>query len=127
MKKIAERQKEWASLKYLVLAKSQPDYKAIRKLFADNHWDAEKEWVFRKYLQHALAQPTKKGDLLNAYQHVWGYFKTKATEDERQHYQSLIENFSINEDEVLPFLKELTVKYQEAYLLQSVLLFPKEK
>ncbi|EOL44600.1 YbgA family protein [Enterococcus caccae] len=123
MKIITQRQQEWASLKYLVLSKSQQDYRAIRKLFADNKWDEEKEQVFRSYLQHALTEPQKKGDLLNAYQHVWGYFKNKATETERQKYEELIETFSIEQDELRSFLKELTLKYQEPYLLQSKLLF----
>lgn len=124
MKRIARRQQEWRSLKYLVLSKSQPDYRAIRRLFTDNEWDERKEQAFRGYLQHALTEPPKKGNLLNAYQHVWGYFKNRATETERQKYEELMETFSIDQDELLPFLKELTLKYQEPYLLQSKLLFP---
>lgn len=124
MKIIAQRQQEWRSLKYLILSKSQPDYRAIRRLFTDNEWDERKEQAFRGYLQHALAQPPKKGNLLNAYQHVWGYFKNIATATERQKYEELIETFSIEQDELLPFLKELTLKYKEQYLLQSKLLFP---
>lgn len=120
---IAKKQQEWASLKYLVLSKSQSDYRAIRKLFVDNEWDEEKEQMFQSYLQHALAESPKKGNLLNAYQHVWGYFKNKAIKTERQKYELLIETFSVDHDELGPFLKELTLKYQEQYLLQSKLLF----
>lgn len=127
MKIIAQRQQEWASLKYLILSKSQPDYKAIRALFTDHEWNEKKEQAFRSYLQHALEQPAKIGDRLNAYQHVWGYFKNKVTDMERIKYQELIENFSLEQDEVLFFLKELAIKYQEEYLLQSSLLFPKEE
>ncbi|MGX7245877.1 YbgA family protein [Enterococcus quebecensis] len=123
MKKITGKQQEWASLKYLVLSKSQQDYRGIRKLFADDTWNEEKEQAFHSYLHHALAEPAKKENLLNAYQHVWGYFKKKATEDEHEQYQNLIDTFSLEQDELLPFLKGLTVKYQESYLLQSKLLF----
>lgn len=124
LKEIAKKQMEWAELKYLVLSKSQPDYKAIRALFADHNWSDEKELQFRFYIQHALAEPAKKGNSLNAYQHIWGYFKNKATEDEQKKYQKLVDNFSIEQDRLLPFLQELSLKYQEKYLLQSRLLFP---
>ncbi|WP_430597663.1 YbgA family protein [Enterococcus sp. AZ177] len=127
MKRIAQRQQEWSSLKYLILSKSQPDYRAIRKLFADDGWDEAKEQAFRGYLKHALAEPNKKGNLLNAYQHVWGYFKKQATETERQQYEVLSVNFSVDQDALSLFLRELTLKYQEPYLLQSALLFPKEE
>ncbi|WP_207696028.1 hypothetical protein DOK67_0000612 [Enterococcus sp. DIV0212c] len=123
MTAIAKRQQEWATLKYLILSKSQKDYRAIRKLFADNRWNEEKEQAFRFYLQHALAAPLKKGNVLNAYQHIWGYFKTKATEAEREKYNALIASFSVEQDELLPFLKELAIKYQEQYLLHSKILF----
>lgn len=126
LKQLAQKQQEWASLKYLILSKSQQDYRAIRKLFADDKWDEQKEQAFQKYLQHALAEPVTKGNLLNAYQHVWGYFKNKATESERQKYEKLSADFSVEQDELSPFLKALTLKYQEKYLLQSTLLFTKE-
>ncbi|WP_086331184.1 YbgA family protein [Candidatus Enterococcus mansonii] len=123
---IVQRQQEWAELKYLILSKSQQDYRAIRKLFADNQWTPEKEEAFRFHINHALAEPVEKGNQRNAYQHVWGYFKKKATEAEREKYQLLLETFSVEQDKLLPFLKELTQKYQEQYLLQSKLLFDEE-
>lgn len=121
-----EKQQEWASLKYLILSKSQEDYKAIRKLFANNKWDQEKEQLFRFYIHHALSEPASRGNCLNAYQHVWGYFKEQATAQEKAKYQELVTHFSIEEDELLPFLRALTLKYKEAYLLQSKLLFDKK-
>ncbi|MHC5228906.1 YbgA family protein [Enterococcus sp. LJL99] len=120
---IGAKQKEWAILKYLILSKSQNDYRQIRKLFQNHSWDAEKEAVFQALLQHAMAEPPKKGNLINAYQHVWGYFKTIATLEEKKHYEQLLIAFSIDTDELKPFLKQLTLKYQESYLLQSALLF----
>lgn len=127
MKIITQRQLEWASIKYLILSKSQSDYRAIGKLFADNGWDEEKEKAFRSTLQHALAEPPQKGNLINAYQHVWGYFKNKATETERKKYEDLIQNFSLDQDELTLYLKELALKYQEPYLVQSTFLFPEEE
>ncbi|MFD2308071.1 YbgA family protein [Enterococcus termitis] len=124
MKEIIKKQQEWATLKYLILSKSQNDYKAIRKLVSGKEWNEEKEVLFQQYIQHALAQPDHKGNKLNAYQHVWGYFKKLATEEEREVYADLSENFSLDNDQLFSFLKELIIKYDEAYLYQSKLFFP---
>lgn len=127
MKKISEKQQEWAQLKYLVLSKSQQDYKKIRGLFSDHHWTAEKEQLFQDYVKHALAAPASRGNSLNAYQHIWGYFKNKATESERATYEQLLASYSLAQDELRPFLQTLTQKYNDTYLKQSVLLFPDKK
>lgn len=120
---IGAKQKEWAILKYLILSKSQNDYRQIRKLFQNHSWDSQKETTFQTLIQHAMAEPPKQGNLINAYQHVWGYFKLTATVEEKKHYEQLLATYSLDTDELKPFLKELTVKYQEPYLLQSALLF----
>lgn len=119
LKVITKKQQEWATLKYLILSKSQSDYRAIGKLFADHQWNVEKERQFNSYVQHALAEPAKKGNSLNAYQHIWGYFKTKATEAKQEQYRKLVEDFSVEQDQLLPFLKKLSLKYHEEYLLNS--------
>jgi uncharacterized protein YbgA (DUF1722 family) len=126
LKAIGIRQREWAQLKYLILAKSQNDYRAIRKLFSNNEWNETKDRLFVQTVQHALTQPTSKGNLLNAYQHIWGYFKKNATTAERQTYQALLDNFSLENDQLRSFLKNLTLTYQEEYLLHSCLLFKTE-
>ena len=120
---IGIKQKEWAIIKYLILSKSQNDYRQIRKLFQDHVWNSEKEAAFQALIQHALAEPPKKGNLINAYQHIWGYFKTIATVEEKKQYEQLLTYYSIETDELKPFLKELTLKYHEPYLLQSAFLF----
>lgn len=120
-----ENQKKWAELKYLIMSRSQEDYQQIRQLFRNNRWDDEKEAQFQRCIQHALEQPPTKGSLQNAYQHVWGYFKTIATEAEKADYQKLLYCFSVENDLFLPFLQELAEKYQVDYLLESKLLFDK--
>ncbi|WP_429948621.1 YbgA family protein [Enterococcus sp. AZ101] len=127
MEKQTKRQQEWAALKYLILSKSQQDYRSIRKLFSEQGWDDKKEQQFRSYLQHALAEEPKKGNSLNAYQHIWGYFKHKANDNEREKYEELLDSFSLAQNKLGPFLKELTLKYEEPYLRQSKLLFPEEE
>lgn len=122
-----EQQQEWAALKYDVMAHSQREYNAIRQLFKGNEWNEEKEGSYRQLIQNAYDTVPTRGSLLNAYQHVWGYFKRIATPEELVRYRELSEHFSSTTDELLPFLRELTVKYQMKYLLNSNLLFPTKK
>lgn len=124
MKKIAEKQQEWAQLKYLILSKSQQDYQKIRALFSKPDWTEEKEQQFQGYITHALATVPSRGNSLNAYQHIWGYFKNKATDEERAIYEQLLATYSLEADELRPFLQQLTYKYKDSYLSQSALLFP---
>ncbi|WP_242585389.1 MULTISPECIES: YbgA family protein [unclassified Enterococcus] len=124
LKEMTKKQQEWASLKYLILSKSQNDYNAIRKLVSEKEWNEEKEALFQSYLQHALTLPDDKGSKLNAYQHVWGYFKKLATAEERKTYSKLLDDFSLENDQLWLFLKELILTYDEPYLRNSKLFFP---
>ena len=64
---------------------------------------------------------------INAFEHVWGYFKDKADDKEKKKIQALIENYksgtSVNIEndsiKVKSFLMKLSEKYNEAYLLNS--------
>lgn len=53
-----------------------------------------------------------------AYQHVWGYFKKVATEVEKQRYIKLIDEIPLDSHQLEDFLKALSLKYNQAYLLQ---------
>jgi len=124
MKITREQQKEWASLKYLVMSRSQHDYNQIRLLFKDNEWSPEKEVLYRQVLDTSSQIMPTRGSLINAYQHIWGYFKQKANSAEKAIYTRLIEELDVEDQEIKEFLKELALKYQIDYLIQSKLLFP---
>ena len=62
------------------------------------------------------------GNRVNAAQHVWGYFKDKASEAERRRFQTLLQKFSSGEagiQLVKNHLLRLAEKYQEDYLLSG--------
>lgn len=124
MKITREQQKEWASLKYLVMSRSQHDYNQIRLLFKDNEWSPEKEVLYRQALVTSSQIMPTRGSLINAYQHIWGYFKQKASSAEKATYTKLIEELTVEDQEIKEFFKELALKYQIEYLIQSKLLFP---
>ena len=112
-------QKRWAAEKYLVMAHSQAHYNALRLLFKGNQWSEEKELQFERLLKEAYrASPTTK-TLRTAYQHIWGYFKKRATSPEKDRYKELDESLETKSADMNQFLKELTQKYQPAYLIQS--------
>lgn len=112
-------QKRWAAEKYLVMAHSQTHYNALRQLFKGNQWSEEKEVEFERLLKEAYqAAPTTK-TLRTAYQHIWGYFKKKATSHEKDRYKELDQSLETKSADMHQFLRDLTQKYQPAYLVQS--------
>ena len=77
---------------------------------------------FERLLENAVGQTPTVKTLTNAYQHVWGYFKKIATTSEKQTYLQLLQELSPQKDDLGPFLKHLTEKYQVSYLLNSRLI-----
>jgi UV DNA damage endonuclease len=59
------------------------------------------------------------GGAINAADHVWGYFKNCAEEKEKLRYINLMKNYKPGSITHKKFLWQLTVKYQEPYLMQS--------
>ena len=112
-------QKRWAAEKYLVMAHSQAHYNAFRLLFKGNQWTQEKALEFERLLKEAYQQTPTTKTLRTAYQHIWGYFKKKATSHEKDRYKELDQSLETKSADMHQFLKDLTQKYQPAYLVQS--------
>ena len=112
-------QKRWAAEKYLVMAHSQAHYNAFRLLFKGNQWMQEKALEFERLLKEAYQQTPTTKTLRTAYQHIWGYFKKKATSPEKDRYKELDQSLETRSADMHQFLRVLTQKYQPAYLVQS--------
>ncbi|MHC5268910.1 YbgA family protein [Enterococcus sp. LJL98] len=113
---LKEFQKSWATKKYWVMARSQQAYNHIRLLAKGNQWTTEKQQQYESLLVDLeQVRPTEK-TLRVTYQHLWGYFKKVATEKEKQRYLQLIEAPHLEGIVLETFLKELSQKYQQAYL-----------
>ena len=119
---LKEQQLRWAYQKYWVMAHSQQSYNEIRQLFKNNTWSLAKEQELALILADTQNKVPTVKTLTTAYQHVWGYFKKKCTPAEKQHYLTLLANLTEDNDELGPYLKQLTIKYQIAYLLDSRLI-----
>ena len=115
-------QQDWAENKYWVMAHSQQHYNQIRQLAKNNDWTVDKTTEFNRLLAEAEQQVPTIKTLTTAYQHIWGYFKKIATLEEKETYLNTLAQLAGGHDQLGPFLKGLTVKYQVAYLLQSRLI-----
>lgn len=117
-----ECQEIWGIYKYEVLSQSQKIYKQIRDYLKET--DVNKA-VLRAYILEARSLPEHRGSVINACQHVWGYFKKKATELEKETYLFLLRKYhsgSIPKESLLYFLREMLEKYPNSYLERSTFL-----
>ncbi len=70
----------WAKNKYLVLSHSSNIYKEIREYLKQDQVEVSH---VEDLIQQALALPENRGQVSNAFQHIWGYFKKQATPEEK--------------------------------------------
>ncbi|MGT2911234.1 YbgA family protein [Streptococcus cameli] len=112
-------QKDWAYHKYWVMGHSQAHYNALRLLFKGNDWSQEKAEQYQQLLKEAGQLSPSKATLTTSYQHMWGYFKKKASPEEKETYKFLIEAVRPKKDDLKPFILQLIDKYQPAYLVRS--------
>lgn len=107
----------WAEEKYFVLSKSQKIYNEIRELLKEGTEMSVAR--FKELLDAAYDQKYDEKHVRNYFQHVWGYFKNKADEEEKKQYQELL--MTLDPDSVNTFISDLALKYEEPYLLNSTI------
>src|SRR4051812_1410345 len=99
-------EKLWREEKYNVMFHSQNHYNALKKAMKDKlSYDDVTHLI-----TDGLSQTPTEGSMRNACQHMWGYFKKYASTEEKVHYEDLLR--TANFAELVPFLKELAVKYE---------------
>lgn len=115
---------EWGKYKYLVLEHSKQHYDSLRQLLRDKSKYPVQE--FYEILEEALHIPIQRKAVINAVDHVWGYFKECSMETEKNAYlkqKELYLNKKLDRLELKKFLWELTCKYNEIYLKESYYFF----
>ncbi|AOA02180.1 MULTISPECIES: YbgA family protein [Carnobacterium] len=126
---IHEIQKEWGQFKYLVMAHSQQHYNQIRLLFKESCDLVESYVDFKRLVGEALAVEQTIGSFSNAVQHVWGYFKKIATNEEKLTFQRKLFDYQAgmaSSEILVTYLRKLTIHYEIPYLLSSFFLFPQD-
>jgi UV DNA damage endonuclease len=115
---------EWSLYKYKILEQSPTAYLAIRELLKDKKGCPAR--AFYRLTEGALRTETSPENVLTAAQHVWGYFKKKATEKERRQFFDALDGYWTGKKKADTFrriLYQLAVKYEETYLLKSYYFF----
>ena len=112
----------WAKNKYLVLSRSSNLYKEIREYLKQDQVEVSH---VEDLIQQALALPENRGQVSNAFQHIWGYFKKKATDAERKDYMLLLDRYRFGQaskEDVIAKTRNLLELYPNTYLQNSTLL-----
>lgn len=115
-------QQLWARNKYLVLSHSSNIYNEIRQYLKND--EVEVSHV-QELIDRAWQIPEHRGQVCNAFQHIWGYFKKKATETERKEYMLLLDRYRFGQaskEDLIAKTRELLERYPNAYLQNSTLL-----
>jgi UV DNA damage endonuclease len=113
-------EEEWARYKYLVMEHSQRYYRSIGKTLGAR--ETLTAVPFYLMVEEALRQTPVQGDVLNAAQHVWGYFKKIATTKEKAGWLEIMKQYesgTIASKRLKNYLYRLAQKYGDKYLLQS--------
>ncbi|NLV35595.1 MAG: UV DNA damage repair endonuclease UvsE [Clostridiaceae bacterium] len=111
---------EWAHYKYSILERSPQHYSAIRNLLKDKSTYPAHQMY--QMIEISLRNPIFRGNAINAAQHVWGYFKSKASESGKRRFESVLRKFELGKIEVRlvkNMLFSMAGKYKEDYLLNS--------
>jgi uncharacterized protein YbgA (DUF1722 family) len=128
-------EKLWARNKYDIMAKGYENYSCIKTMFKnadniDDYYDIYEKLVLMRELPY-----TKKA-IVNTLEHTWGYFKKKASNEEKQLFILLLKEIDTvplesfismpsQVEKVMTLIVLLAEKYEETYLLNSTFLFPR--
>lgn len=121
MKERGKIEKLWREEKYRVLLHVQNAYNKIRALLKESPSLEEVQFQINEAINHS---PTT-GSIINAYEHMWGYFKNIATDNEKHKALMLKDDFmnhQIELDSLLSYLSQLANKYDIKYLQESTVL-----
>ena len=115
-------QQLWARNKYLVLSHSSNIYNEIRQYLKNEEVEVSQ---VQEMIDRACQIPEHRGQVCNAFQHIWGYFKKKAVDAERQDYMLLLDRYRFGQaskEDLIAKTRDLLELYPNTYLQNSTLL-----
>ena len=115
-------QQLWARNKYLVLSHSSNIYNEIRQYLKNEQVEVSH---VKELIDRACQIPEHRGQVCNDFQHIWGYFKKKATDVERKDYMLLLDRYRFGQaskEDLIAKTRELLERYPNSYLQNSTLL-----
>lgn len=106
--------REWAKYKYVVMEKGYDLYKKCSDMV-----NTDVDIIqFYQFIDNCLNMTFDQGNFKNTAQHIWGYFKDKANEREKNQVINLIENEK-DYKKIKEKIRKLAIKYNVKYLLDS--------
>ena len=115
-------QQLWARNKYLVLSHSSNIYNEVRQYLKNEEVEVSQ---VQEMIDRACQIPEHRGQVCNAFQHIWGYFKKKATDVERKDYMLLLDRYRFGQgskEDLIAKTRDLLELYPNTYLQNSTLL-----
>ena len=115
-------QQLWARNKYLVLSHSSNIYNDIRQYLKNEQVEVSH---VQELIDRACKIPEHRGQVCNAFQHIWGYFKKQASLDERKDYMLLLDRYRFaqaSKEDLIAKTRDLLDRYPNTYLQHSTLL-----
>ena len=115
-------QQLWARNKYLVLSYSSNIYNEIHQYLKNEEVELS---LVQEMIDRACQLPEHRGQVCNAFQHIWGYFKKQANIDERKDYMLLLDRYRFGQaskEDLIAKTRELLERYPNSYLQHSTLL-----
>jgi len=79
----------------------------------------------QEMIDRACQIPEHRGQVCNSFQHIWGYFKKQATDDERKDYMLLLDRYRFGQaskEDLIAKTRDLLERYLNTYLQHSTLL-----
>ena len=116
----------WARNKYLVLSHSSKIYLEIRQYLKSESVEVAH---VQALIDQAIALPENRGQVCNAFQHIWGYFKKKVSTTEKEDFMHLLFRYQsgmADQKDLVRAVRDLLVQYPNPYLQNSTLLFGDE-
>jgi uncharacterized protein YbgA (DUF1722 family)/uncharacterized protein YbbK (DUF523 family) len=115
--------------KYLLLSKNETLYRHLGALVATTRRDNLQESLrgYGYLLMELLAYRSKRGHVRNVLDHIYGYFKSQVSEDEKQHYHDTVQEFV---DGIIPLvavikiLEQFVKRYGSDYLQSQIFFHP---
>lgn len=115
-------QQLWAENKSLVLSHSSNIYNEIRQYLKNEEVEVSE---VQEMIDRACQISEHRGQVCNAFQHIWGYFKKKATDAERKDYMLLLDRYRFGQgskEGLITKTRDLLENYPNSYLQHSTLL-----
>ncbi|MDJ1111711.1 DUF1722 domain-containing protein [Macrococcus sp. S115] len=121
MNKESRKQVEqlWKQEKYKVMYYSQRQYLLIRQELNNG---LDEPQVLEDIIEETYNMQPSEGSMRNSFEHMWGYFKKIAAEEEKAYFFSLLTDVSRNDRDIKSYLLLLATRYRVSYLLQSSIL-----